>query len=66
MSLLKPGDLIFSDRFKNIGLILSEGSDISIYVEDRPYRIIDSRMYSAIVCGIKKTIYEHEVEKISK
>ena len=66
MNLLKPGDLVFSHRLKNIGLVLSEGSGISVYVEDRPYRIIDSRMYSAMVCGSKKTIYEYEVEKISK
>ncbi len=60
------GDLVSFSRYgkMNKGIITSVGSKVSMYIEDRPYRIIDTRMCSVLSEGTLKTIYDYQIEEI--
>ena len=59
------GDLISFFRGngeKRPGLITRVGGRVSMYVEDRPYRIIDTRSYTVLSMGKSMTIYDYQIE----
>jgi len=61
------GDLVvFHDRYgsRKAGVITYEGSRVSLYVEDRPYRIIDTKSYRVICSSGSEFIYDYQIEEI--
>ena len=61
------GDLVkFESRYgdQKSGIVLDKGMKVSLYVEDRPYRIIDATSYSVMYDGTKGIVYDHQIEKI--
>ena len=46
------------------GLVLSNGHSVSLYVEDRPYRIIDTMSYSVMFDGIRRSVYDYQIEEV--
>ena len=61
------GDLIRFTNSRGIdksALILSDGHSVSLYVEDRPYRIIDTTSYSVMSDGVRRSVYDYQIEEI--
>tara|TARA_E500000331_G_C17156206_1_gene669662 strand:- start:6 stop:233 length:228 start_codon:yes stop_codon:yes gene_type:complete len=61
------GDLVVfidGDRKKKTGIITSKGSNVSLYIEDRPYKIIDTVPYRIVSEGIVKSIYDYQISEV--
>ena len=66
---IEPGCLVEFDSMtsstKSItGIILSSGLRVSLRVEARPIRIIDTNQYIALTHTGKHSIYENQITKI--
>ena len=60
----ESGDLVEVCIEKNIftGLVIS-GRPVSLYIEDRPIRIIDEVSYTIMVNGDRKFAYEKDIHR---
>ena len=62
---LKPGDLIMIENHsKSLGIIVTEGLNMSVYVEGRPIKIIDTYQHVAISKGKRIIVYDYQVRKL--
>ena len=62
------GDLVrFSDErgLEEEGMVIGDGHRMSVYVEDRPMRVIDAISYPVMTSReIKKYIYDYQIKEI--
>lgn len=63
----KPGDLVEVSKHRSetyAGVVVS-GRPTSLYVEARPYKIIDEVMYKIVSSGNHTFAYEYQMRKLN-